>query len=365
MGSAGYVIAPVARRAAGGVGLLRTSLAAARAYRVAPWRIAPRALALHRRRFPWDEQLLLGLLDPALGEEALADHVSLAEMREARQAVNPVAVAPLADEKALFYRVAAAEGLPVPALYAIVAPDAGWSHTGRAIDGPEAFARFLREDVPERFVVKPSQGAGGIGVRVVRRVGGALLLPDGAAIDPAALRAEATSAFGRLAVVQEALTNHPALDALWPTETLECVRAMTVVARDGTVRVPAALFKIGLGGGPTDNFQEGRTGNASCDVDPRTGRLGRPRFPRPDGPGLLASDHLPNGVRATGFELPDWARLLQVVERAARLMQPARAVGWDVALTPAGPVIVEANLAFSPWPSPSAREVRDLLLAGA
>ena len=75
----------------------------------------------------------------------------------------------------------------------------------------------------------------------------------------------------------------------------------------------------------------------------------------------------------TGQPAPDAPVLLQrlnpdslargLVERSALLFQPMRTLGWDVAVTPRGPVVIEANNWWAPFTAlPS--EAWELVLAG-
>ena len=52
-----------------------------------------------------------------------------------------------------------------------------------------------------------------------------------------------------------------------------------------------------------------------------------------------------------GFQLPVWTEACQLAREAARLFLPLRFVGWDIALTETGPVLVEANWNSDP-PNP-------------
>jgi hypothetical protein len=48
-------------------------------------------------------------------------------------------------------------------------------------------------------------------------------------------------------------------------------------------------------------------------------------------------------VRFESLTLPHWPQLRDLVERGARALAPLGTLGWDVALTAEGPVLVEAN----------------------
>jgi hypothetical protein len=99
-------------------------------------------------------------------------------------------------------------------------------------------------------------------------------------------------------------------------------------------------MRVALGGLNVDNIRGGATGNADAEVDVSTGALNG-SFGTPV-PGIEA---------IAGETLPDWEAACELVRRGARLMMPQRSFGWDVALTPHGPVLVEANRGYDPFPS--------------
>jgi len=204
----------------------------------------------------------------------------------------------------------------------------------------------LAGDLPAELVVKPAEGYHGRGVRVLRRE----------RVDARRLYAELTSdpefdAF----VVQERLRDHPALAALVTGETLQTLPIVTLVEPSGEVAVLTADLRVAIVGGPADNFRSGRTGNGLAPVRLDDGTLEDLILPRSDGCGFVRSPTVPGtGARVRNMVLPHWARTLEAVRRAAAHLLPARTFGWDVAVTDAGPVIVEANMFW--WPRTSPRQ---------
>ena len=99
-----------------------------------------------------------------------------------------------------------------------------------------------------------------------------------------------------------------------------------------------------------DNYHDGANGNAMMLVDHGTGRLVGPLvFPGPDGFGFRAGDRHPRtGAALDGIEMPGWHEVRELVLRAARAFGALRTVGWDVAMTPDGPVLVEGNSLYGP-----------------
>jgi hypothetical protein len=49
-----------------------------------------------------------------------------------------------------------------------------------------------------------------------------------------------------------------------------------------------------------------------------------------------------------GFAIPLWAEACALVERAALAFLPLRTIGWDVAVTPRGALLIEGNVTWDP-----------------
>lgn len=332
--------------------LAEVSRTAAAAYGVSPLRAARRARRLRGRQgFDYREALAEGLLDPAVPDEELARHGSRHATVELQRGLNSEAIAPLAGEKAIFHRYCDAVGIRTPRLFGLIDTRAwGWSHTGRPVGGAEGFARFVEEDLPDAWVVKPSAGFHGRGVRVIERRGGRLWDSSGRALTPAVLYRELAAAREFPAwVVQERLVNHPDIAGLTGATTLQTLRVVTLVGRDGVPEVLYAVLRVASGSGATDNFRSGASGNGLANVAIADGRLESVKFAAEGGLGFRRGPEIPGtGVRIAGVRLPDWDATVALVLRAATAFLPARSLGWDVALTPDGPVIVEGNMFW--WP---------------
>lgn len=338
--------------------LAGVSRAAGEAYDCSPLRTARIARRLARGRgFEYAEALRVGALDPDISEAERAAFVSRRDNLEAQRSLNAGnETTAVTVDKAVFYRYCALLGIPVPVMYGILdRRGAGWSASGRVLVDPGDVERFLVEEVPAECIVKPSEGYAGRGVRlVVRDAAGAIRVngrPSTAARLWQELRAEPEF---DVWIVQERLTNHPDLEAMGGGASLHSIRLNTIVARDGTARLLFANLKLALGGDVSDNFQGGATGNGIIEVDRDDGRLGPLVLPNPGPAGLLRRADSPlTGAPVRGRVLPDWEAARRLVVEAAPHFLPYRALGWDVALTPRGPVVVEANTRWLPLPYPS------------
>jgi putative polysaccharide biosynthesis protein len=312
--------------------------------------VARRLLTLRRRGFGLEEAYGLGLLDPRESLAGAERYVPKRAMLARQRVLNPVALEALTEDKALFHVHAAALGLPVPELLGILTPGTpGWS-PGGTLAGPEDLARVLASG-PAELVVKPARGYHGLGVRALtRRPDGALRDADEAPVDPRDLHAELRGD-RRFAswVIEQRVRNRGEIDALVGSPALATLRVNTYVAPDGDVRLVHASMRLPAGSATVDNFRGGALGNLSVGVDPVRGTLRTAIAGGPDGVGeTLVERHPRTGVRIEGYPVPDWERSLDLLHRASRAFLPMRSLGWDLGLTEAGPVIVEANMWWDP-----------------
>jgi len=319
---------------------------AAAQYGVSRSRVLLHLVRLWRRYgFRPGEAHAVGLSNPRLTSEQLAAAISEAELLSIQARLNPVGLTGLAEDKAMFYTYCRGVDLPIPALFGVVDKPWGWTGDGVAVrdlgDWESFFARL-----PVDIVVKPTGTAFGLGVRVYERTPDGFRKVESGAIETAASLALAltTDRYGRL-VIQERLRNHPEILRLTGTETLQTVRVNSLVTRQGDVVLGGCLFKIVRGENVVDNIHGGLTGNFLAGVGLKDGVLLAPLQYRASGIGLgPVSVHPLTGLRIEGFRLPWWKETLDVVVRASALFAPLRTFGWDVALTPSGPVLLEANL---------------------
>ena len=84
-------------------------------------------------------------------------------------------------------------------------------------------------------------------------------------------------------------------------------------------------------------------------------------FTRDDHSVKTFSVHPRTGLRFEGFQLPLWQDLCDLVIGSAKKFLPIQTIGWDVAVTSKGPVIVEANMF---WDPPNAHKRMGEVLGG-
>ena len=94
---------------------------------------------------------------------------------------------------------------------------------------------------------------------------------------------------------------------------------------------------MGVGGGFVDN---GCSGGIFAGLDVDTGIVTTQGADLMEHRFLL---HPTTGLTIPGFQVPQWEQVRRTVEEAVTLVPNAIIVGWDVAVTAQGPVLIEGN----------------------
>ena len=190
----------------------------------------------------------------------------------------------------------------------------------------EALKAFLRRH--EQFMLKPTGGTMGRGIE---RLNAADVKPD--------------ELYERCReqklLLEEVIRQHPALDAVNPS-CVNTVRINAARGLDGKVRLIGACLKCGGAGAVTDNFH---TGGVAYPLELETGKV--------TGPGRTNVDikdcerHPGTDFTMPGFTVPCWQEVKACVMQGMDRVPSLGYVGWDVAVTPQGPELIEGNFH---WP---------------
>ncbi|NLB37146.1 MAG: hypothetical protein GX824_07600 [Clostridiales bacterium] len=135
-------------------------------------------------------------------------------------------------------------------------------------------------------------------------------------------------------LVEECLTQHEDMNKLY-AGSINTIRVVTI-NKGGNVRIICTFVRIG-NGGDVDNFN---SGGMMTRVNFETGKI---MFEAVDKSGKTFEEHPMTGVRIKDYQIPMWREVLELARKAAAVIPQVGYVGWDVAITPNGPVLVEGN----------------------
>jgi hypothetical protein len=271
-------------------------------------------------------------------------------LTEIQRSLNPVDWSPLLHSRDLFYRYCMAVEVPIPRLYAIIHGRLpGWTYTGHLLRTPGDWTAFFDSSLPAQFVVRPAEGACGRESSSFRRTGKGYVDAAGTYVETGDLYETLVSHAAGRHIIQERLHNHPELNRLSGTEMLQVVRIITLVDDDGQVHILHAHLTITGTDDAIDASMRGLRGNIEAPVDLRQGALDTAsQIPGTGAMPAAVPIHPGTKIAFKGLRLPFWAEACQLVRQTAAKFIPIRTVGWDLALTPDGPVIVEGDIWWEP-----------------
>ena len=182
------------------------------------------------------------------------------------------------------------------------------------------FEKFISKHNP--IIVKPIDGSGGVNVEKYE-------------IDE---ESNVKALFNTLLIrkqllIEECINQHEKLNKLYP-DAVNSLRLFTFY--DGSeAHNLNSVFKIG-NGGVTDNFSSGSMYTFVSDE----GKVLCPAIDKDDN---YFENHPVTKKKIVGFEIPMYNEAVNLVKEASKVIPEVKYVGWDVAITPNGPVIIEGN----------------------
>lgn len=184
-----------------------------------------------------------------------------------------------------------------------------------------AFHAFL--DSHQVFMSKPYDGLGGQGVEKVYTK------------DIADRQAYFRDCIENRIFLEELVIQHPEMNALCP-KSVDTMRIMTFNDH-GKPEILWMGLRVGDGAHSVDNFHAGGMG---VKIDMQTGRLVGDAIDKNNN---HFTSHPTTGVQFDGFQIPFFPEIKELVLKASLESDKILVVGWDVAISENGPVIIEGN----------------------
>lgn len=138
-----------------------------------------------------------------------------------------------------------------------------------------------------------------------------------------------------IGVVEQEIVQHEAMVRLYP-HAVNSLRIVTFVAPDGP-KLVYAVCKMGNSGKYVDNMEND---GLCCPIDTKTHKLCGVAHTS----ALINYTHHPTtNVELIGYEIPYVDEAIELCLQAAMEIPEFRYIGWDVAIAPDGPLIIEGN----------------------
>lgn len=142
---------------------------------------------------------------------------------------------------------------------------------------------------------------------------------------------------------QESIPQHPKLNQLNP----HCINSLRIdcfISQKGKAEIVSAKLRLGVGQSHVDNVS---SGGMQIGIEKTTGKLKETAFSSiTKAAGKSYTHHPTSGIKFHGFTIPHFHEARNLVQRAAILVPSLRLLGWDVAITPSGPLLIEGNTGY-------------------
>ena len=141
---------------------------------------------------------------------------------------------------------------------------------------------------------------------------------------------------GGFHMVEDVIRQHPDVAKLHPS-SVNCMRVITLLDDDGEPHCLYVVQKIGLNGSIIDN---------NCMFTPVNLETGEMMYPAHSGDtvkGIIYHEHPNSHIPLVGYKIPFAKEAVEMCLKAATIVPQIRYIGWDVAITPNGPAIIEGN----------------------
>ena len=210
-------------------------------------------------------------------------------------------------------------------------------------DDSMALQTFLetRLDIDQKVFVKPLRGAEGRRVHAITRTASGYRM-SGQDVDISEIRGWIEEQ-KRPMIFERGIEQHPAQAELNPSAT-NTIRVLTVpdVTDNKRPFIAVAVQRIGTElSGHIDNWTQG---GLSARIDPETGTLSRAAQLPDDRTPKWLTHHPDTHELIEGREVPFWEDIQELVLDASRRLRSMEYIGWDIIISPTGPVILEANI---------------------
>lgn len=239
----------------------------------------------------------------------------------------------LEQNKWYFYLHFKKLGFPVPEVYGVIGSQVGITVEGLRSRIGEELLELINKHSLDELVIKPVDGGQGKGVLVLKRHNSDVFADLSGTVYTIQQLTEHMGSQSFL--VQQRVRQHRFMEDIAPF-ALNCFRIVTFRDVHDQYHVHAAYLRFGRKGSNTDNRSGGGIG---VFVDLATGELGTGRSKVSK---ERYSCHPDTDVQFSGLVVPLWEETVALVLRAASVF-PLGSVGWDIALTPDGPKLIECN----------------------
>lgn len=195
---------------------------------------------------------------------------------------------------------------------------------------------FLKSRVDRKVVVKDPESTAGKGVRIfdISNNDGDFFIKD------IKIETYVEEHFKENSYLyfEDFIQQHHAISDISPTG-VNTIRMITLINDSGKVEIIGSVFRISVNC-KIDNYS---AGNLAAEINRETGVVITGGIRKRSSCDRYHDFHPVTGVPILGFTIPFWEEVKTMILEASLVVPQVRSIGWDIAITDQGPVIIEGN----------------------
>lgn len=272
-------------------------------------------------------------------------------IRVFRPTLNNKRWIPILENKFLFYLYYSQFNFAIAKVYGFYYPKRGFFIDGSPLKNRNDFFRWLNKTEIKNLVVKPVGSLGGKGIMIFEEI-----------ISPEVLRSNDGKTYNlnevfsfmerdiearqdkedhyRGYIFEEKIEQDGSMNVL-SGKSLNTVRISTLVSKNNEILIDFGMLRVGKKESLTDNLHQGgyvvNINVADGSIDEKTfGYKGK------EGPWVEEKEEGIKELFKDG-RVPFWSDIVTLAKKAATVSPELRSVGWDIAISKNGPVLMEGN----------------------
>lgn len=238
----------------------------------------------------------------------------------------------LCEDKFLFYAIC--EGFQITQAQTILLSKEKhfYTHRQNPIDKEDAFDIIIESDSTKIFC-KPRYGIGGGGIIVLQKEKEQYINKESSTIvTPDFLNNLLLQDY----IIQKGIVQHAVMNSIYPN-SVNTFRIITEYKGNAEIAILFTLLRMGNKGMDVDNAS---SGGIYIGVNVVTGELQKYAISNQQ---EIFEYHPYSGFKFESFFIPFWQEIVTFIKNVAFKFSEIRYIGWDVAYSVDGPVIIEAN----------------------
>ncbi|MDO4750871.1 MAG: sugar-transfer associated ATP-grasp domain-containing protein [Akkermansia sp.] len=185
----------------------------------------------------------------------------------------------------------------------------------------------------KQIFAKPHDGIQGKGCFLLEYVDDKQCVANNENISFPALADKLTEGY----LFEKVIQNHPDLVAIYP-HALNTIRIVTMRDTEGKIHYVSGFHRFGVGGAKVDNAH---SGGIAVGLNAEKGCW--KKYAYADNETYSTTTHPDSGFVFEDKPIPFFKEAVELAIKAHSSFERVQAVGWDVAITPEGPIITEGN----------------------